>query len=108
MPIDLIPTIIPSPEVTPQNPTQGGQIESAPQQEKAPTPSNSPTDPDVDNQNTDTAPQTEPAQSQPLIVDKTKEPETLRPVGSNADTLTTIADEEEEEFIEKVLEEHKS
>lgn len=82
-------------------------MESAPMQETAPAPSNTP-DPNTDDQNTAVPTETDTSQSPAQIVDKTKEPEKLHPVDSNADTLTTIADAEEEEFIEKVLEEHKS
>ena len=41
------------------------------------------------------------------IVDKTTNKEKLHKVGPNADTITSIADKEEEEFIEKVEEHHK-
>jgi hypothetical protein len=43
----------------------------------------------------------------PNVINKTKEPEILHPVDPNADTLTTIADKEEEKFIKEVIKEHQ-
>ena len=41
------------------------------------------------------------------VVDKTTSKEKLHKVGPQADTITTLADKEEEEFIEQVEEHHK-
>lgn len=94
---DLIPTIIPSVESV--------TSDLAPKMEKEEIneiiPSSTPNPkPQQETTNKTSA-------STPKIVNKTEEPEILHPVDPKADTLTTIASEEEQDFIKEVMKEHQ-
>jgi hypothetical protein len=100
---DLIPTIIPNVEAT--NTNFDSRIEKIPNGETNPLPIYNPaTTKENDNTRTEIADDS----SNIRIVNKTKEPEVLHGVDSKADTITTIADKEEEEFIKEVIKEHQS
>lgn len=91
---DLIPTIIPSVEsVTSDLAPKVEEIE-----EIVPSPILVPK-PQQETTNKTSA-------STPKIVNKTKEPEILNPVDPKADTLTTIANEKEQDFIKEVIKAH--
>lgn len=102
---DLIPTIIPGVESVPPNPAlkaeSGSITELVPSTVPAPlAPQKNP----GDGTNTPVSPLTPKI---PNLVNKMKEPEILHAVDSKADTLTTIADKDEEKFIKEVIKEHQ-
>jgi hypothetical protein len=102
---DPISTIIPSVESITSDPAS--KTELNPIKETAPVPSISPvTSQDAANTSAGNVNKTATSNS-PKVVNKTKEPEILHPVDVKADTLTTIADKEEEEFIKEVIKEHQ-
>jgi len=84
---------------------QSPEVQTKPEAQKP-----QPTQPPIQDKNQDTSQQ--PAQptdkaAPKNVVDKTTSKEKLHRVGTQADSITTLADKEEEEFIEKVEEHHK-
>ncbi len=105
MPDNFIPTIIPNPETSSTSNGDTPTTEKLPARESIPV-VNLTSDTDDNTQQ----PPTASTAIQPIknVVNKTKEPEILHKVSEHADSLTTIADQEEEEFIKEVMEEHKN
>lgn len=103
---DQVTTIIPNVESIASDTVS--KTERTPIKEKAPSLIPVPTTPqETTNKSMGVSTKTSaPAVSK--VVNKTKEPEILHPVDPEADTLTTIADKEEEEFIKEVIKEHQN
>jgi len=94
-----------------EEPTDNSEAQQSPEAQTNPEAQRpQPTQPPVRDKNQDTLQQ--PAQTADNtppknVVDKTTNKEKLHKVGPKPDTITSLADKEEEEFIEKVEEHHK-
>jgi hypothetical protein len=76
----------------------------APESQPAPTPAQD--QPADSTNNDDTTAPIQPPPQEPQIVDKRTGNKELKKVSPNADSLTTIADQDEEEFIKEVEKHH--
>jgi hypothetical protein len=96
-----------------EKPTSSGETSpakaepvKAPESQPTPVPTPAQDQPTDSTNNDDTTAPIQPPTQEPQIIDKRTGNKELKKVSPNADSLTTIADQDEEEFIKEVEKHH--